>query len=132
MREQSEFDLFDGLKINDDQKPMIDRINTISDIIYKIVKRRTEMNLTQRELADVTHIKQPMIARIENFKTIPRLDTLVTICQALKIKLEPLVEEETNFQKIEITFKVEIKNDSNDSFHILDMDTSQRGIGQVC
>lgn len=97
MREQSEFDLFDGLKINDNQKPMIDRINIISDIIYKIVKRRTEMNLTQRELADLTHIKQPMIARIENFKTIPRLDTLVTICHALKIKLEPIVEEETNF-----------------------------------
>lgn len=44
--------------------------------------------MSQRDLAKKTGIKQPMIARIENFDTIPRLDTLVKISRALELKIE--------------------------------------------
>lgn len=48
----------------------------------EIAMRREELGLTQKELANRTAIKQPMIARIEKGQ-IPTLPTLQKITQAL-------------------------------------------------
>lgn len=48
----------------------------------EIAMRREELGLTQKELANRTAIKQPMIARIEKGQ-IPTLPTLQKIAQAL-------------------------------------------------
>ncbi|MFY9225290.1 MAG: helix-turn-helix domain-containing protein [Blastocatellia bacterium] len=48
----------------------------------EIAMRREELGLTQKELANRTTIKQPMIARIEKGQ-IPTLPTLQKIAQAL-------------------------------------------------
>ena len=48
----------------------------------EIALRREELGLTQKELANRTAIKQPMIARIEKGQ-IPTLPTLQKIAQAL-------------------------------------------------
>ena len=43
--------------------------------------------MSQRELAKKTCIKQPMIARIEKLESIPRLDTLIKILDALDLNI---------------------------------------------
>ena len=87
MKNNKEFDLFEELVLSDKEQAMVERINMISSIIFEIVKQRNEKNLSQRDIEEITGIKQPMIARIETLKSIPRLDTLVTLCHAVGIKL---------------------------------------------
>ena len=87
MKKVNSFNLFEGLKLTDKEKAMTERTNMISNIIFEIVKQRNEKNLSQRDIEKITGIKQPMIARIETLKSIPRLDTLVSLCQAVGIKL---------------------------------------------
>nr|WP_276537500.1 helix-turn-helix transcriptional regulator [Bacillus infantis] len=48
----------------------------------------TEKNITQKELADMSGIKQPAISRMMTMDAIPRLDTLMKILFALEIELK--------------------------------------------
>ena len=43
--------------------------------------------MSQRDLAIKTGIKQPMIARIENGDSVPRIDTLIRIANELNLKI---------------------------------------------
>ncbi len=47
-------------------------------------QRRTELGLTQSELADTADVSQPLIARIEGGDVDPRLSTLRRIVNALE------------------------------------------------
>ncbi len=94
MTENKKFDLFEGIEISEKERPMVERINKVSDIIFKIVKTRLDLNISQRELANKTGIKQPVIARIEKLTSIPRIDTLCKICDALNIELNIEIKEE--------------------------------------
>ncbi|MCM1555957.1 MAG: helix-turn-helix transcriptional regulator [Anaeroplasma bactoclasticum] len=87
MKNNKEFDLFEELVLTDKEQAMVERIHMISSIIFEIVKQRNEKNLSQRDIEEITGIKQPMIARIETLKSIPRLDTLVSLCQAVGTRL---------------------------------------------
>jgi ribosome-binding protein aMBF1 (putative translation factor) len=60
------------------------------DLISIIIEKRTELGLSQRDLAKLTEIKQPAIARMESFRATPTLRTLIIITKALdlEIKLE--------------------------------------------
>lgn len=59
----------------------------IADIVSSIIKRRKELGISQFALAERCGMAQPSIARIETLKTIPKLDTLLKIMQALNLKL---------------------------------------------
>lgn len=61
--------------------------NMISDIIVKLISKRIELKMSQRQLAEKAGIKQPMIARIEKFESIPRLDTLIRLANALSLTI---------------------------------------------
>lgn len=50
---------------------------------FRLKHRREQLKLSQRKLAELSGIKQPMIARIERLKTIPKLDTFIRIAMAL-------------------------------------------------
>ena len=52
-----------------------------------IIEKRNSLGLSQRELADICGIPQSSVARIETFKTIPKIDTLLKIMQHLGLKL---------------------------------------------
>ena len=52
-----------------------------------MVEQRNALGLSQRELAAMCGIPQSSVARIESFKTIPNLDTLLKIFQQLGLKL---------------------------------------------
>lgn len=71
-----------------------EEIEIISNLVSVIIKRRIELGLSQRDLAALTGIKQPAIARLETLGCIPKLDTLIKILKALGIKIDLIPDEE--------------------------------------
>ena len=59
----------------------------MSAIVKALVEQRNALGLSQRELAARCGIPQSSVARIESFKTMPNLDTLLKIFQQLGLKL---------------------------------------------
>ena len=60
-----------------------ERINFEISLIGKMIEAREEKGLSQRELAHLSGIKQPAIARIESLKTTPQIDTLFKVLYPL-------------------------------------------------
>ncbi len=65
------------------------------ELIGKMVEAREEKGLSQRELAQISGVKQPAIARLEKMKTTPQIDTLFKILNPLgyTISIVPLNSE---------------------------------------
>jgi len=47
-------------------------------------KIRKEMGISQRELAELCEVKQPVIARIERMDAVPRLDTFIKMLAPMR------------------------------------------------
>lgn len=73
--------------INDQDKRNMEEIEEAAAIVAALIKRRQELGLSQRALADCCGIPQSSVVRMETMKTRPKLDTLIKITQALKLKL---------------------------------------------
>jgi len=73
-----------------------DLIKKEEEIIDKIVSARKKRNISQKELAKMTGLKQPAIARIENKINSPQLDTLLKIVDALDLTFDIKDIEEHN------------------------------------
>jgi predicted transcriptional regulator len=58
-----------------------------ANIAEKVSSRRLEMNLSQRELAELCGTTQSAIARLERGGRPPRIDTLLRIAEALDCDL---------------------------------------------
>ena len=58
-----------------------------ANIADKVATRRVEMNLSQRELAELCGTTQSAIARLERGGRPPRIDTLLRIADALECEL---------------------------------------------
>jgi predicted transcriptional regulator len=58
-----------------------------ADIAGKVAARRLDMNLSQRELAELCGTTQSAIARLERGGRPPRIDTLLRIAEALDCEL---------------------------------------------
>lgn len=71
-----------------------EEIETISNLVAIIIERRMELGLSQRDLAAISGIKQPAIARLETLGSIPKLDTLIRILKALGLKICLVFDEE--------------------------------------
>lgn len=65
----------------------IAEIEALSSIISSVIKQRNYLSLSQRELAELCNMPQSSVARIESCKTVPKLDTLLKITQALGLRL---------------------------------------------
>lgn len=61
---------------------------TCIEIIDTLIEQRKEKGMTQKELAEATELTQSSIARMENKKAVPQLDTLLKVVTALDCKLE--------------------------------------------
>lgn len=48
-------------------------------IISELIKAREEKGLTQKNLEELSGIKQPAIARLESGKAVPQLDTILKL-----------------------------------------------------
>jgi DNA-binding XRE family transcriptional regulator len=69
-----------------DQEEMSE-IELISDIISQIILKRNELGISQRELEELSGIKQEAICRIETMKNIPQINTLLKIMIPLGLTL---------------------------------------------
>lgn len=81
----------------------------IKHIINTFIYRRKEKHFSQRDLANITGLKQSAIARIESGKLYPRIDTIILISRALDLQL--------NFKRITTgwhEFIVDGKNNSSE------------------
>lgn len=57
-------------------------------IIDGLIERRHDQGMTQKELADAASLTQSVIARLENKKATPQLDTLLKVANALGCDLK--------------------------------------------
>jgi len=65
-----------------------ERINFEIALIGKMIEAREEKGLSQRELAEISGVKQPAIARLESMKATPQIDTLFKILYPLGYTIE--------------------------------------------
>ena len=70
-------------------------INLEVKLIGKMIEAREKQGLTQRDLAKISGVKQPAIARKESLRSTPQLDTLLKVLIPLGYSLEiiPLQKE---------------------------------------
>ncbi len=52
-------------------------------LIGEIINARKEKGMSQRQLGEISGVKQPIIARMESGKTTPNLNTVIKILAAL-------------------------------------------------
>ncbi|MDR3050072.1 MAG: helix-turn-helix domain-containing protein [Elusimicrobiota bacterium] len=58
-----------------------------ADIIESLIKAREAKGMTQSELAQLSGMKQPALARIETQKSSPQIDTLFKILRPLGLTI---------------------------------------------
>ncbi len=65
-------------------------------IIDQLIAERNRQGKTQKQLAQDVQLPQSVIGRLESKKTVPRLDTLLKVANALGCKLEivPLMQDQ--------------------------------------
>ena len=73
--------------ISDTDKEDMEYIESTSSIISSVISQRMETGLSQRSLAEICQIPQSTLARIESYKTIPNLETLLKIMRPLGLTL---------------------------------------------
>lgn len=90
MRELKTFDqVWQDLKTsNDDAKGTLQISDNIYELINKIIQTRKAQKMSQKELAEKSGLKQPALARIESFKTLPSLTTLIKIAHSLNMVVD--------------------------------------------
>jgi predicted transcriptional regulator len=71
-----------------------DHIQFVANVVGHIIERRKALGWTQQQLAEKAGIQQSAIARLENGGTIPKLDTLFKIANALGLKIQLVIDEE--------------------------------------
>ena len=54
-----------------------------SALIGKLIEAREKRGLSQRDLAEISGVKQPAIARLESMRSTPQIDTLFKILSPL-------------------------------------------------
>ena len=90
-----EFTTFDDYMHDDVTQLEKAQIKFETDLIGKIVEAREAKGLSQRDLAKLSGVKQPAIARIENMKATPQIDTLIKVLTPLgyTLSITPISKE---------------------------------------
>ncbi len=69
-------------------KADLENIEELASIVSSLIAKRTELGISQRDLAAECGLPQSSVARIESFKTTPKLDTLLKMMRPLGLKLQ--------------------------------------------
>lgn len=93
-----------------------EKLQVSADFSSKLIKARVRMGFTQNDLAERAGLKQSAIARIETKGSLPRIDTVYKLANALDSKIDfyPIKVEEEKTELAEIkdmlkTLKNEVK-----------------------
>lgn len=72
-----------------------EQIKLEEDIIEATIQARKKNNLTQRDLSEISGIKQPVIARLEKSVNSPQTSTLIKLLYPMgyTLKVVPLKKE---------------------------------------
>ena len=62
------------------------QLEFIAQFVGSLVNRRKELGLSQRDLAEKSGIKQPVIARMESGAAIPRLETIFKLAYVMGLR----------------------------------------------
>ena len=68
-------------------KEDIEEMETLATIISEIIKKRNELGISQRELAEICGLPHSSVARIEACIVRPKVDTLLKIMKPLGLTL---------------------------------------------
>ena len=96
MKELTLYDALDQIKEQGEkERQTVEAAIQVSEIIHRVTEARIRKGLTQRDLAEKCGLKQSAIARIETLTTIPRINTLVRIAEALDVEIRAEEKEPT-------------------------------------
>ena len=62
-------------------------MENLANIIGAMIEKRSALGISQRELAQMCGVPQSSVARIESFRTTPKLDTILKLLHPLGLKL---------------------------------------------
>lgn len=103
--------MFENIKSkNEESKLSIEASEKAIAIINKIVKARESLGLTQRELAKKCGVQQPALARIETFKVVPQINTLIKIAQSVGINIEAFTDMESKQMQMRFSISKVVLN----------------------
>ena len=88
---------------SEENRAVLDTSLKMKALMDQMVEERQYLGMTQRDFAEVTGIKQPMIARIEKLESIPRLDTFIRMVD--KLDFEILLAYKVDFSPLNIGIK---------------------------
>jgi ribosome-binding protein aMBF1 (putative translation factor) len=60
-----------------------DEIQLKIALVGKLIEAREQKGISQKQLAEMSGMKQPSIARLESMKTTPQIDTLLKVLRPL-------------------------------------------------
>ncbi len=82
-------ELWEDLKNeNEESRQFYQTAEDIAKIINRLTEERVRHGLSQRDLAKLCGLKQSAIARMESIKSIPRLDTVLKVADALGVEIQ--------------------------------------------
>lgn len=94
-------------KLDRNVKDTIAIAENLGFIVADLIKLRVDRGLSQRDIAELTGLKQSAIARLEKLNAIPRLDTIITIAHFLGYTLT-ICQEKYYFESRNEILKYEI------------------------
>ncbi|MGN0363366.1 MAG: helix-turn-helix domain-containing protein [Bilifractor sp.] len=68
----------------------------VEGIVHALVDERKRQGLSQNDIADMTGMRAPNIARIENFKSRASLETLMRYADALGLEMNLQLTDKTS------------------------------------
>jgi transcriptional regulator with XRE-family HTH domain len=77
--------------------------DSLSRIGSRIKKERKKRKISLQSLAEKSNLSAGLISKIENFRTVPSLPTLLGLANALGVKLSDLVNEVTDGPELPYT-----------------------------
>jgi len=72
-----------------------DEIQLKIDFVGKLIEAREQKGISQKQLAEMSGLKQPAIARLERMQATPQIDTLFKILKPLGYTLEIVPDKGT-------------------------------------
>ena len=64
------------------------RIERRNEVMRKLLARRAELKLTQKDVERISGVKQPVISRMERAITSAQMDTFFDVLDALQLRME--------------------------------------------